>query len=46
MSLAECVCLQEEQDIKALQMKNRKLGEALDQRQVRVSLSYTQNCDH
>lgn len=25
---------QEEQDIKALQAKNRKLGEALDQRQV------------
>ncbi len=26
--------LQEEQDIKALQIKNRKLGESLDQRQV------------
>uniref|UniRef100_A0A8B9JF85 E3 ubiquitin protein ligase n=1 Tax=Astyanax mexicanus TaxID=7994 RepID=A0A8B9JF85_ASTMX len=30
----DCICLQEEQDIKALQVKNRKLGEALDQRQV------------
>lgn len=32
--------VQEEQDIKALQAKNRKLGEALDQRQVDpISLS-------
>ena len=32
--LFESFILQEEQDIRALQAKNRKLGEALDQRQV------------
>lgn len=32
--LLESTLFQEEQDIKALQAKNRKLGEALDQRQV------------
>lgn len=50
MSLAVCdlsiylFILQEEQDIKALQVKNRKLGEALDQRQVHASICvlYTQ----
>lgn len=31
----------EEQDIKALQVKNRKLGEALDQRQASVLCSLT-----
>lgn len=30
----DSILSQEEQDIKALQAKNRKLGEALDQRQV------------
>lgn len=44
VSKQDCLCVngftfvnvifQEEQDIKALQAKNRKLGEALDQRQV------------
>lgn len=33
--------LQEEQDIKALQVKNRKLGDALDQRQVHVAICQT-----
>lgn len=33
----ESIVFQEEQDIKALQAKNRKLGEALDLRQVNES---------
>lgn len=36
------IIFQEEQDIKALQAKNRKLGESLDQRQV----SQFSNCNH
>lgn len=36
------IIFQEEQDIKALQAKNRKLGESLDQRQV----SQSSNCNH
>ncbi len=38
-SHSHCISfLQEEQDIKALQIKNRKLGDSLDQRQVDTDL--------